>query len=188
VVKKRRYGKKKSKPSGAERSKVQSVKDRYAHAREDAQLTGLIPTTPEEALRPERVSPSSQSTQKFPGLIGMAIRHGWAVPDDRKPGYVDELGAVLEDSESPAIAKVTAFNALVKGDQIQHERDQQYIRLDHVLEMWRGVLEAIRAHVQDPALVKLIVADVLRFLPAPSDGLVLGGEVSTAGEPEGTQV
>jgi hypothetical protein len=118
----------------------------------------------------------------------MAIRHGWAVPDERKPGYVDELGAVLEDPESPAVAKVTAFNALVKGDQLQHERDQEYVRLDHMLELWRGVLEVIKARVQDPTLARLIVADVLRFLPAPSDGLVLGGEVSTAGEPEGTQV
>jgi hypothetical protein len=170
VVKKRRYGKKKSKPSGAERNKVQGVKDRYAHAREDAQLTALIPTTPEEALTPERVDPSVQSEQRFPALIGRAIRQGWAVPDERKPGYVDELAEVLEDPEAAAVAKVMAFNALLKGDQLQHERDQEYVRLDRVLEMWRGVLEAIRNHVQDQAVLKAIVADVLRFLPAPSAG------------------
>jgi len=180
VVKKRRYGKKKSKPSGAERNKVQGVKDRYAHAREDAQLTGLIPTTPEEALTPERVDPSSQSEQRFPALIGRAIRQGWAVPDERKPGYVDELAEVLEDPEAPAVAKVMAFNALVKGDQIQREIDQKFVRLSTVLEMWRGVLEAIRAHVQDQALVKLIVADILRLMPAPSAGLeVVDGACET---------
>jgi hypothetical protein len=156
---------------------------------DDAQRLDILQSNvvPEESLKPERVDPSVQSEQRFPALIGRAIRHGWATPDEKKPGYVDELAGVLEDPEAPAVAKVMAFNALLKGDQIQHERDQEYVRLDRVLEMWRGVLEAIRAHVQDQALVKRIVADVLRFLPAPSAGLVLGGEVSTAGEPKGTQ-
>jgi hypothetical protein len=64
-----------------------------------------------------------------------------------------------------------------------HELDHKFVRLDRVLEMWRGVLEAIRAHVQDQALVKLIVADVLRFLPAPSAGLEIieGGVAASPG-------
>jgi hypothetical protein len=37
-----RKRKRKSKPTTAKRNKVQGVKDRYAHAREDAQLTGLM--------------------------------------------------------------------------------------------------------------------------------------------------
>jgi hypothetical protein len=185
VVKKRRYGKKKSKPSGAERNKVQGVKDRYAHAREDAQLTGLIPTTPEEALTPERVDPSSQSEQRFPTLVRRAINHGWATPDEKKPQLVDELIELIEDPEASPMAKIFAFNALVKGDQLQHEKDQQYIKLDYVLELWRGVLGAIRAHVQDQMLVKLIVADVLRLLPAPSAGLeVVNGVCEAPENPE----
>ena len=163
--------KRKSKPTtsagGDSRGHRQRVKDRYAHAREDAQLGGLIPTTPEEALRPERVDPSVQTEQRFPALVGQALRHGWAVPDEKKPGLVDEMVAVVEDYEATAVAKVMAFNALAKGDQIQHERDQEYIKVDRVLAMWQGVLEAIRNHVQDQALVKLIVADVLRFMPVP---------------------
>jgi hypothetical protein len=55
-------------------------------------------------------------------------------------------------------------------DQIQHERDHKFVWLDLVLEMWRSALGAIRTHIQDQALVKLIVADVLRFLPAPLAG------------------
>lgn len=145
------------------------MKDRLAHAQDDAQRLNIIPTVPEEALKPARVDPSSQSEQRLPGLVGMAIRHGWAVPDEKKPGYVDELAEVLENPEAPAVAKVMAFNALVKGDQIQHERDQEWVRIDRVMEMWRGVLEAIRNHVKDDGLVKLIVADILRLLPAPSD-------------------
>lgn len=160
--------KRKSKPSGPKRTEKQRVKDRYAHSRDDAQRLGLIETTPEESLVPERVDPLVQTEQRFPALVGQALRHGWAVPDEKKPGLVDEMVAVVEDGEATAVAKVMAFNALAKGDQLQHERDQEYIRLDQVLEMWKGVLEAIRNHVQDQMLVKLIVADVLRFMPAPS--------------------
>jgi hypothetical protein len=42
-------------PTSPRRKEEQRIKDRYAHAREDAQLAGVIPTTPEEALKPERV-------------------------------------------------------------------------------------------------------------------------------------
>lgn len=158
----------KSKPTDSRRARRQRVKDRLDHAREDARLIDLVPMMPEVTPKPERVDPSSQTEQKFPRLIGTAIRRGWAVPEERKPGYVDELASVLEDPNATAMAKVFAFNALVKGDESQHERDQEWVRIDRVLAMWRGVLEAIRNHVQDQGLVKLIVADVLRLLPAPS--------------------
>jgi len=179
VVKKRQYGRKKSKPTGAKRKKVQRIDDRYAHAREDAQLYGRIPTTPEEALTPEKVDPSSQSTQRFPRLIGQAIRSGWAVDDAKKPGLVDELISVVDDPEANQVAKIMAFNALVKGDQIQHERDQQYIRLDRVLTLWKGVLEVMRTYVTDPTVLKAMTDDVLKLLPAPSstgngDGIIEG--------------
>jgi hypothetical protein len=162
--------KRKSKPSNSRRGEKQRVKDRIAHAMDDAQRLDILQSNvvPEESLKPERVDPSVQSEQRFPALVRRAINHGWATPDDKKPGLVDELVELIEDPEATPMAKIFAFNALVKGDQAQHEKDQQYIRLDRVLEMWRGVLEAIRARVQDQALVKLIVADVLRFLPAPS--------------------
>jgi hypothetical protein len=152
---------------------------RYQKLREDLQLCGTIPTTPEGAVKPERVDPSAQGEQRFPTLVRRAINHGWSTPDEKKPGLVDELIELIEDPEASPMAKIFAFDALVKGDQAQHEKDQQFIRLDRVLEMWRCALEAIRAHVQDPALVKLIVADVLRFLPAPSAGMEV---VDGAGE------
>ena len=166
----------KSKPTSSkpgERGKRQRTKDRYDHAREDARLEGVIPVVPEVAPKPERVDPSSQNEVRFPRLIGQAIRRGWAVADEKKPGLVDELIEVVEDEEASPMAKIFAFNALVKGDQVQHDKDQQYIRLDRVLEMWRGILSAIRNHVTDPLLVKAIVADVLRFLPPPAAGLEL---------------
>ena len=167
--------------TGKNRNRRQKLKTKYSKVREDAQTHGIIETTPEGAVRPEVVAPTAQSTQSFPALIGVAIRRGWAVPEMKKPGLVDELIELVEDPEAKAMAKVFAFNALVKGDQVQHEKDQEYIRIDLVLAMWKGVLEAIRNHVQDLALVKLIVADVLRFLPAPSVKL----EASTVGGVEG---
>lgn len=115
--------KRKSKPTSKARAKVQTVKDRYSHAREDAQLAGLIQTTPEEALRPERVDPALQSEQPLPGLIGQAIRNGWAVPENKKPRLVDELVGIIENPEVAEVPKVMAYNALTKGDQVQFERD-----------------------------------------------------------------
>ena len=116
-------GKRKSKPTSKARNDKQKLRDRYAHAREDAQLAGLIPTTPEEALKPERVDPAAQAEAPMPGLIGEAIRRGWAVPEHRKPDLVDELIKILDDPEVPQKVKVAAFNALRQADQAQFERD-----------------------------------------------------------------
>ena len=112
-----------SKPTSKKRAKKQNTKDRYAHAREDAQLEGLIPTTPEEALKPERVPPSIQSNQAMPGLIAEAIRRGWTVPQGIKPALVDEMVQIILDPERSDKAKVAAFNALRMADRSQWEQD-----------------------------------------------------------------
>ena len=157
--------KRKSKPTGPRRSQEQRVKDRLDHAREDARILGLIPTEPEVTPKPEKVDPSSQSTQRFPRLIGQSIRRGWAVPDEKKPGLVDELISVVEDPEANQVAKVMAFNSLASGDKLQHERDQEYVKLDRVLEICRGVLESVKRHVQDQEVVKAILTDTLHYFP-----------------------
>lgn len=113
----------KSKPTTKARNAKQKLKDRYAHAREDAQLAGLIPTTPEEALKDERVPPSAQTEQPLPHLTSEAIRRGWAVPEERKPGLIDELIAIVENHDLPEKVRVSAFNALRQADDSQHERD-----------------------------------------------------------------
>lgn len=115
--------KRKSKPTSKERNRRQKVKARYSKAREDAQLAGIIPTTPEGALKPEAVPSYKQDEQRLPGLIGQAIRSGWAVPEDKKPELVKELVGVVSDDEATNVEKVMAFNALTKGDQLQWERD-----------------------------------------------------------------
>ena len=116
--------KRKSKPTSKSRNRKQSTKSRYARAREDAQLEGIIPMSPEGALKPERVDPSSQKEQPQSKLIGQAIRKGWATPDEKKPRLVDEMIAIVEDPEAKTFDKVAAYNALLKGDQAQFERDQ----------------------------------------------------------------
>lgn len=112
-----------SKPTSQARSDKQRIKDRYAHAREDAQLAGLIPTTPEESLKPEQVNPATQSDAPHPELVAQAIRKGWAVPEERKPRLVDELTKIIDNPEAPEKVKVAAFSALRLADKDQYERD-----------------------------------------------------------------
>ncbi len=95
----------------------------YSAVREEAQLAGIIPTIPEGGVRNEVVDPKTQSKQALPNLIGGAIRKGWAVPEDRKPGLVDELMDIAENEEETAKNKIAAFNALRLADQQQYERD-----------------------------------------------------------------
>ena len=129
-----------SKPTTKRRSDKQRTKDRYAHAREDAQLKGLIPTTPEDALKSERVDPSSQDEQKFPGLDRMAIRNdgkGWSVPEHIKRKVIETSAEVLfekrtvtspvtgETVEIPPdrFVQMQAAKTLMQADKQQWERD-----------------------------------------------------------------
>ncbi len=113
-----------SKPTSKARSTKQEVRERYAKAREDAQLTGLIPTTPEGSARNnEVVKPTSQSDAPQPALIEEAIRRGWAVPEEKKPKLVDELLEIIESQTELSKVKVAAFRALLIADKDQHERD-----------------------------------------------------------------
>lgn len=131
--------KRKSKPSTKARNGKQATKSRYARAREDAQLAGLIPTTPEGALRPEKVDPSSQDEQRFPGLDRMAIRNaeGWGITDQVKRKIVEVNAEVLyerrtyydregREVEAPPDrqAQVQASRVLMLADERDWERKQ----------------------------------------------------------------
>lgn len=89
--KKKPKRKRKSKPTSKKRAQKQRTKDRYAHAREDAQLEGLIPTTPEEALSPEQVNPAIQTGSALPELVRQALRESWATPNAAKPAIIAAL-------------------------------------------------------------------------------------------------
>ena len=105
------------------RKKRQSKRKLYQLIREDLQLSGDLPTTPEGALRTEVVPISIQTEQPLPAMIQEAIRKGWKVDDEKKPKLVDELIGIIEDPEQPTKVKVTAFNALRAADKDQYERD-----------------------------------------------------------------
>lgn len=104
------------------RLKRQNLMKRFSRLREDAQLAGLIQTTPAEAVRDEVVKTADQPQPK---LIERAIKSGWAVPDEIKPELVAELTAIVTDESEEASdkTKVAAFRALLAADQAQHERD-----------------------------------------------------------------
>jgi hypothetical protein len=80
-----------SHPTSKARRRRQKLKRRYAKVREVAQLTGVIETVPENAVRDERVDPGKQGCQQLPQLVRQALREGWNVPDSAKPRIVAEL-------------------------------------------------------------------------------------------------
>lgn len=153
-------GKSKPHPTGSRRNRKQKVKASYAKAREEAQLLDIIPTTPEGAVRPERVDPATQADVAAPELIGQAIRNGWAVPEARKPDLVDELIRILDSLEAPDKVKVAAFNALRMADQAQYERDHP-----EVVAKLRGngatvnVGVSVQSNMDTAAIIRQMVLD-----------------------------
>jgi hypothetical protein len=107
------------------RNRRQKLKRQYARIREEAQLQGIVPTTPEGALRSEVVDPATQEQQAFPALDRKAIRQGWNVPDELKPEVIDNLVAAVEMASADGDYKGVALNArvLLQADQTQYERD-----------------------------------------------------------------
>ena len=83
--------KRKSKPTGKKRASKQAIKKAYSIAREEAQLAGVIPTTPEGAVKPERVDPARQVGAALPDVVREALREGWATPDSAKPAIIAAL-------------------------------------------------------------------------------------------------
>ena len=123
---------------GKRRKTRQKVKERYAKAREDAQALGVIATTPEGAVRDERVDPASQDEQRFPGLDRLAIRNsdGWGVNDHVKRRVIEVSAEVLfekktyidkegNEREAPPdrFAQAQAAKTLLAADKFQHEKD-----------------------------------------------------------------
>lgn len=129
--------KRKSKPTTSRRAQKQKLRDRYAHAREDAQLAGLIPTTPEVALRPEYVDPRLQGCQQLPALVLRALHESWATPDEAKPAIV---GALLEpffandimlDKDGNQVRVPPDRGMLLKLAQVLRDLDQTQFERDH---------------------------------------------------------
>jgi len=129
---------KNSKPTTKQRSAKQKLKDRYAHAREDAQLAGLIPTSPEEALKSERVAPNGQGEQAIPSLDRQAITKGWAVPEEKKQLVIkrllepfEEEGTVVLTKDGEPITLPPDRDLLQKNAKVLIVADQKQFERDH---------------------------------------------------------
>lgn len=147
--------KRKSKPTSKPRTRKQKLKDKYAHVREEAQLAGLIETRPEEALQPERVDPATQGEQALPRVEAMAVRNGWAVPEEKKPQLVDNMVGIANDPDQKASTRVLAFQALAKADQMQHDRDNPKIKEgDRHLHLHGGAAEELEGFAKARAMVE----------------------------------
>ena len=167
-------GKRKSKPTKPTRSRRQTVRERYAAAREEAQLAGVIPTTPEGAVRDEVVPSSVQTTPPMPGLVALAVRSGWSTPEEKKSGMVDELIAIVNNPELPAKVKVAAFNALRMADQSQWERDHP----DEVAKA-KGSAAQVSIHIQAASTIReMIERGEIRSVGA----MLLPPQPSTSGD------
>lgn len=125
----------KSRPTTSRRNKRQKTKAKYAKAREEAQLEGIIPTTPEGAVRDER-SHSVDPLEGLPAMVRQALKEKWATPDQAKPAilaallrpFFNEVPLVTSDGElvhvpaSPKLLNELARTILAL-DQTQWERD-----------------------------------------------------------------
>jgi hypothetical protein len=99
------------------RKRRQRCKERYAKAREDAQLSGIIPTVPEGAVRNE-VAPVAPAPP-LPHLVRAAIKNDWPTLDCAKPGIVDSLCAPFYDSEADSALLVKCARVLLLLDRLE---------------------------------------------------------------------
>lgn len=141
-----------SHPTNRSRNLKQNLKVMYAKVREDAQLYGVIPTTPEGAVRDEKVKPLAQGTQDTTAIDRAAISQGWRVPENQKPKVIQRLLEKLDDPKITPAAAALVAGALVKADQIQHERDNPEIAKG------KGVVVNNNLHVDVGEILKRVRA------------------------------
>ena len=125
-------------PGKTKRKTRQKKRQQYMKLREDLQVAGEIATTPEGAIRDERVDPSTQSEQRIDSLDRAAITKGWAVPEHIKRKVVERLaepffeepqtvtdkdGNLISIPPDRYLLKENA-KALIAADRQQWERDE----------------------------------------------------------------
>lgn len=112
-------------PSDISRGKLRKAKQdarrAYSAAREDRQLSGQEPTTPEGAVHQERVTPCADTPA--PELVRMAIRAGWNASEEGKRKCVDDLVAAVKDPDTKEALRIRCFQVLVMADKVQAERE-----------------------------------------------------------------
>ena len=183
--------KRKPKPTSKAKNRKKKVKARYAKAREEAQLAGVIPTTPDGAVRNERVPTAPDPV--LPELVRQAIRESWATPDRAKARVVasllepffnnitvvDEEGRALQIPASPKLLNELA-KTLRMLDQTQYERDHP----EEATKAKGGggsaaVSVTVQTNIQAAALVREMIErgelGVIEEMQPPDKPSALGG-------------
>lgn len=97
---------------------------KYARAREDVQLMGLLPTIPEVAAQGKRTDRVFVvEREELSALDRAAINQGWATPKEQQPLVIQRLIAKMFDENTSVAESVMCANALLKADQMQFARD-----------------------------------------------------------------
>lgn len=156
------------------RRKLQKNKATFTKAREELQLNGHLETTPEGALKNERVDPTTQDEQRFPGLDRMAIRNGkgWGVNEHIKRMVVEKAAEVLfaapqtykdaDGNEKPIppdrYAQAQASKTLLAADKMEHdiEDEKSDININNNINVvtWDRMAQPVQ-QVIDPVEEKL---------------------------------
>lgn len=151
------------------------LRDKYEELREDGDMTRL---DEELSLLTLRISELLESIGEAPPWEELKAKWKQISGGTELTGHLAELDAIIE--RGTAASRVQA-GVWVELRQLIQEKTktasaewsrlhdlQGLVHLDRVMAMWRGVLEAIRANVADPTVLRAVTADVLRFMPPPS--------------------
>lgn len=106
--------------SGKMRKVKQEARRAYSIEREDQQLSGAQPTTPEGAVHQERrINPYDAP---MPELVRLAIARGWDVSEEGKRKCVEDLVAAVSDPDTRESLRIRCFQALLLADKVEQER------------------------------------------------------------------
>lgn len=173
--------------TNSRRNKRSKKKVSYSKLRDVAQELDLIATTPEGAVRDERVDPRLQDEQRFPGLDRLAIRGGlgWSVPDSVKRKVVEVAAEMVHERriefvsdgqggvvpmESPnRKAQIEGAKLLMDADEAQYKRDKPQeagiaAGAPQMMD-WSPMLEQDLTNVVDPVKEELLKVE--RMIQAP---------------------
>ena len=160
----------------------EGLREDYERVRTDHDLTHL---NEELALLTLRISTLLGRLEDSAPPWELVLRK-WGEAAQRAGGSLgpefDELRAVICDGVASAVAERQVWDELrslvqektrTAAAEWSRLRDLQgLVKLDQVMALVRGVLEAVRSNVTDPILLKAVTADVLRFIPAPSGAVI----------------
>jgi hypothetical protein len=200
--------KRKPKPTSKAKNRKQKIKKKYAKAREDAQLAGIIPTTPDGAVKNERVQPFAQTLgPALPEIVRQALKDNWATPDSAKPAIIASLleafykDDIVLDENGKEVRVKPSRKLLMELAKTLHLLDQTQWERDHPAEAGKAkgggmggigvaVSVDVQSNIQAAALIRKMIEDgelgYIEEVPASSesctsstDGLTRQMEAST---------